>query len=528
MVGVVAPSGAVEEARLGAGIAVLEGLGVAGGHRRSRPGSTAAIWRVRTPRAGADLQRMLDDPDVRAIFCARGGFGSQRIVPTLDLTTLRRQPKPVVGYSDATALLIALARASVVAVHGPMVAVDLARGLTARSLAHLDRVLGDPGYLWEVEVPVAIRPGRATRPTARRHALRAGDDSRDALTRRTLDGAIVFLEDVHEWPYRLDRLLTQLRQSGKLDRAAGVVFGTMEACRALDGVTAIDVIRDVFADAAYPVGLGVPAGHSSAHADVENLALPFGRAGRARRRCAGSSRRSSRRWCEPMTLPSPAPGGFDGVAEIDRRAVDARRVPRRRDPGRAARRGRSTTRPSASRSIEPERTPMARDTIFDLSSLTKPLATTIAVMLLVREGKLRPDDRVTRFFHNFGVHGKTHVTFRHLLAHCSGLPAWRPFYKDDRPRIERDGRINFVGSRGAKEYVYEQIHRERLEQPPGTRAVYSDLGFMLLGALVELVTQPPLDRFCHERIFRPLGLRADGVHRPGRAAPRQARAGHRR
>ena len=91
-----------------------------------------------------------------------------------------------------------------------------------------------------------------------------------------LDGAIVFLEDVHEWPYRLDRLLTQLRQSGKLDRAAGVVFGTMEACRALDGVTAIDVIRDVFADAAYPVGLGVPAGHSAAHTDVENLALPFG------------------------------------------------------------------------------------------------------------------------------------------------------------------------------------------------------------------------------------------------------------
>lgn len=274
VVGVVAPSGAIEEARLGAGIAVLEGLGVrvvTGEAVLARRGYLAGPDAAR----GADLQRMLDDPDIRAVFCARGGFGSQRIVPTLDLTTLRRQPKAVVGYSDATALLIALARASVVAVHGPMVAVDLARGLTARSLAHLDRVLGDPGYLWEAEVPVAIRPGRAT------GRLLGGTLSVLVTTLGTpyapeLDGAIVFLEDVHEWPYRLDRLLTQLRQSGKLDRAAGVVFGTMEACRALDGVTAIDVIRDVFADAAYPVGLGVPAGHSAAHADVENLALPFG------------------------------------------------------------------------------------------------------------------------------------------------------------------------------------------------------------------------------------------------------------
>jgi muramoyltetrapeptide carboxypeptidase len=274
VVGVVAPSGAIEEARLGAGIAVLEALGlrvVTGESVLARRGYLAGPDAAR----GADLQRMLDDPDIRAIFCARGGFGSQRLVPTLDLTTLRRQPKPVVGYSDTTALLIALARADVVGVHGPMVAVDLARGLTARSLAHLDRVLSDPGYLWEAEVPVAIRPGRAT------GRLIGGTLSVLVTTLGTpyapdLDGAIVFLEDVHEWPYRLDRLLTHLHQSGKLDRAAGVVFGTMEACRTLDGVTAIDVIREIFADAGYPVGLGLPAGHSSASAEVENLALPLG------------------------------------------------------------------------------------------------------------------------------------------------------------------------------------------------------------------------------------------------------------
>jgi CubicO group peptidase (beta-lactamase class C family) len=152
-------------------------------------------------------------------------------------------------------------------------------------------------------------------------------------------------------------------------------------------------------------------------------------------------------------------------------------------------------------------TPMRPDTIFDLSSLTKALATSTAFMLLVRERKVQLDDRVSRFFHNFGVHGKTHVTFRHLLTHCSGLPAWRPYYRDV-ARIERQGRLNFVASRGAKEYVYEQIHRERPEYETGARSVYSDLGFMLLGELIELLTRVPLDRFCHERIFRPLGLRS--------------------
>lgn len=274
VVGVVAPSGAIEEARLGAGIAVLEELGlrvVTGEAVLARQGYLAGSDTARC----ADLQRMLDDPDIRGIFCARGGFGSQRLVPALDLASMRRQPKPVVGYSDATALLVALGRAGVVGVHGPMVAVDLARGLSGRSLAHLERVLSDPAYLWEAEVPVAIRPGRAG------GRLLGGTLSVLVTTLGTpyapdLDGAIVFLEDVHEWPYRLDRLLTQLRQSGKLDRAAGVVFGTMEACRTLDGVAAVDVVRDVFADAPFPVGLGLPAGHSAAPADVENLALPLG------------------------------------------------------------------------------------------------------------------------------------------------------------------------------------------------------------------------------------------------------------
>ena len=274
VVGVVAPSGVVAEDRLGAGVRVLESLGlrvVAGEFVLARQAYLAGSDAER----GADLQRMLDDPTIRAVFCARGGYGAQRIVPTLDLAAVRRQPKPVVGYSDATALIAALVRAGVVGIHGPMVAVDLARGLSPRSLAHLERVLSDPSYLWEVEVPLSIRPGRAT------GRLLGGTLSVLATMLGTpyapdLDGAVLFLEDVHEWPYRLDRLLTQLRQSGKLDRVAGVVFGTMASCRTLDGVSPVEVIRDAFAGAPYPVGFGLPAGHDPADTGVENLALPLG------------------------------------------------------------------------------------------------------------------------------------------------------------------------------------------------------------------------------------------------------------
>jgi CubicO group peptidase (beta-lactamase class C family) len=159
------------------------------------------------------------------------------------------------------------------------------------------------------------------------------------------------------------------------------------------------------------------------------------------------------------------------------------------------------------RSLEPAKTPMTRDIVFDLASLTKALVTTTAVMLLVREGKVRLEDRVTRFIPNFGVHGKTHVEIRHLLGHCSGLPAWRPFYKEI-AKAEKKGTTRFSGLRGVRTMVFEAIHRERPEYLVGAKAVYSDLGFLLLGELIELITHQPLDRFCLERIFRPLGLRA--------------------
>jgi muramoyltetrapeptide carboxypeptidase len=271
VVGVIAPGGALDEARLHAGVRVLEGWGLSvevGGAALARQAYLAGEDEARRE----DLQRMIEDARVRAIFCARGGYGSQRIVPLLDLRRLAAQPKPIVGYSDATALLNAAVRAGVMAVHGPMVADDMARGLSRRSADQLRTVLMDAAAVWEVEVPETIRPGRAE------GRLLGGCLSVLVTTLGTpwapdTEGAILFLEDVWERPYRLDRLLTQLRQAGKLDGLAGLVFGTLAACPPVDGVRPIDVVRACCADLPCPIGFGLPAGHDPVG---DNLALPLG------------------------------------------------------------------------------------------------------------------------------------------------------------------------------------------------------------------------------------------------------------
>jgi len=155
--------------------------------------------------------------------------------------------------------------------------------------------------------------------------------------------------------------------------------------------------------------------------------------------------------------------------------------------------------------VRPERIPMTRETIFDLASLTKVMATTTAILLLHRDGSVALDDPVARFLPHFGEAGKEGVTVRHLLTHSSGLKPWRAFHEALLERERRKGE-RILGTRAAKEWVIESICRSSLVHECGTAAVYGDLDFIILGAVVEAVSQQPLDVFCAERIFRPLGL----------------------
>lgn len=170
--------------------------------------------------------------------------------------------------------------------------------------------------------------------------------------------------------------------------------------------------------------------------------------------------------------------------------------------------------------VRPERLPMARETVFDLASLTKPIATTTAVMLLVRDGSVGLDDPVAKHLPSFGERGKEAVTVRHLLTHSSGLKPWRPFHELLLERERKTGQ-RLIGTPEARELVIDRICRSALVHEPGTAAVYGDLDFIVLGALVEAVAHQPLDAFCGERIFAPLGMTRTGFLRPppGGAVP---------
>jgi CubicO group peptidase (beta-lactamase class C family) len=155
--------------------------------------------------------------------------------------------------------------------------------------------------------------------------------------------------------------------------------------------------------------------------------------------------------------------------------------------------------------MRPERIPMARESVFDLASLTKVLATTTALMLLVDDGVLALDDPVAKHLPHFGERDKEAVTLRHLLTHSSGLKPWRAFHEALRERERKKGEP-LLGTPAAREFVIESICRSALVHEPGSAAVYGDLDFIVLGAVVEAASGETLDAFCAARIFGPLGL----------------------
>jgi len=157
-----------------------------------------------------------------------------------------------------------------------------------------------------------------------------------------------------------------------------------------------------------------------------------------------------------------------------------------------------------SAALFPRPQPATLDTLYDLASLTKPLATTTALLCLVQDGALGLDDTLATYFQELQRTEIGTATVCHLLQHSSGLPGWRPLYEDI--AIQERQRPGFLGSEAAKKFAIAYIAREPLAYQPGSKSVYSDLGFILLGLLIERVTGLSLARFCKKRIYQPLGI----------------------
>ena len=238
----------------------------------------AGVWEKEGYLAGSDAVRLRDlhdafaDSSVDAIFCLRGGYGSPRLLDGIDFELLKRNPKPFVGYSDITALHLAITRyAGYVTFHGPMLKADLLghkqqptlSSLLSMLSGHQGSVLHHPSAYPLTTLTAGVASGR----------LLGGNLSMICASMGTAfeldaDGIILFIEDVNEPLYRIDRLLTHLRLAGKLQSLRGVLVGDVAG---VDQQALLRLLKQELGS----LGIPVMAGWRSGHCDP-NITLPMG------------------------------------------------------------------------------------------------------------------------------------------------------------------------------------------------------------------------------------------------------------
>jgi muramoyltetrapeptide carboxypeptidase len=263
-IGIAAPGGPVDPGKLEQGEAVLRGAGFEPVRRDdllARRGYLAGD----DARRARELMEFVEDPGVEAILCARGGYGCCRILEALDAAAVRAARKPLVGYSDVTALLLWQRRlAGLVGFHGPML--EHGAELAPEALDSLVNEL----------------TGTAPRPSVLKGVGRRGGSAEGQLIGGNLvllsaslgtcwevdtRGAILLIEEVGEHPYRIDRMLQQLRGAGKLERLVGVGAGDLSSCvdeRFLEP-SAEQVIEEIVAPLGVPLVTSLPIGHLKAN-----------------------------------------------------------------------------------------------------------------------------------------------------------------------------------------------------------------------------------------------------------------------
>jgi muramoyltetrapeptide carboxypeptidase len=222
----------------------------------------------------ADFQQMLDDKEIAAILCGRGGYGLTRIIDRIDFTAFQKAPKWIIGFSDITLLHTHIhSNYKIATLHAPMAGAFNDGGAATAFVQSLRSALAGESAKYECTPHPFNRPGTATgrlvggNLALLAHAVGTPSDIRTK-------GKILFLEDVGEYLYNIDRMLHQLRRAGWLDRLAGLIIGgftDMKDTQRPFGATVEEIIRDVVKDYDYPVCFGFPVGHQK-----ENYALKTG------------------------------------------------------------------------------------------------------------------------------------------------------------------------------------------------------------------------------------------------------------
>jgi len=266
-IGIVAPAGPFDEATFGRGTRILQEMGFV-------VVVPPELLDARGYLAGSDKRRarfvnqLFADKSIAAIVCARGGYGSIRILPLLDYETIVHNPKVFVGFSDISVLLnVLLDRCGLVTFHGPVVT-SLADASKKTRNALVQAIASDARI--EIRLPggTAVKPGLSTgrmcggNLTVLCHLV-------GTPYMPEFSGRILLLEDRGEAPYRIDRMLVHMRLAGCFEDLAGIVLGSFEECGSMD--TILDIVSDVFAQHSIPILAGLDVGHGA-----HNLTVPLG------------------------------------------------------------------------------------------------------------------------------------------------------------------------------------------------------------------------------------------------------------
>lgn len=274
VVGIVAPASNVNKAELDAGCEALRRAGYRPFYLDSCT-ERDLYFAGSTQRRARELEQMFEREDVRAIICARGGYGANYLLRELDFAKIRARPKIFVGYSDVTTLLTYITDAAgLVTFHGPMAAKDWAHENGVDVEAWCSALSN--ASPWDVRLNdgvTALVDGEAE------GVLYGGCLSILVASLGTpyaiqTEGTILFLEDLAAKPYQIDRMLMQLKLAGLFEKVRGIIFGEMLDCvqSANQGYTLQEVIARIVGDLDVPVAYGVRSGHVSA----SNITLPFG------------------------------------------------------------------------------------------------------------------------------------------------------------------------------------------------------------------------------------------------------------
>jgi muramoyltetrapeptide carboxypeptidase len=277
LVAIVAPSGDARPERIDAGAAALAARGWRLRFMPYARGRHAPYFSGTPQQRAADLHAAFLDPEVGAILCTRGGYGANYLLPLLDLDLIAAHPKPLLGYSDLTAIQTwLLDQTGLVTLHAPMLAVDFRKsdGVDEPSL---QAILSGQTHTYGAAEGLRMLRSGATQSSVV-GTLYGGCLSILVASLGTpyapqTEGKLLYLEDIAEAPYRIDRMLRQLLLAGKLQGVPGIIFGEMQDCEPADSSGAVEAaILHALPEFPGPIAIGLRSGHVSR----ANVTLPFG------------------------------------------------------------------------------------------------------------------------------------------------------------------------------------------------------------------------------------------------------------